>query len=231
MKTATALFVLLAMAGALSAATRHERERRREARGAENRLGLSCARILAMSSTEWVAKFQKEKGANPQEATRAIGLYGTCYDQRTAHLGALLRRRHAAPWRSAAADFDGFEDALKDFTKTAIADAQPAPQATKIAYAHLYEKQFRYEFYREYEAKNLNPPLTPDEDLQFTKAKNRFGELIGLLPEAQAHQVHAAFGETIGTHQVSMAIKFALYRYAIFVLAPPSKKAFAPPPF
>jgi hypothetical protein len=146
-------------------------------------------------------------------------------------LAALLARKRAGPPRNALADFAGFEDAVKAFTQTAIADAQTPPDATKIAYANLYEKEFRYEFYREYAQKNLQPPLTPDEDLHFTKAKNRFGELIGVLPDAKAHQVHSAFGEIVGVHQISMAIKFALYRYAIFILEPPTEKPFAPPPF
>ncbi len=184
-----------------------------------------------MTSTDWVARFQKERGATPQAAVRAIGVYGRCYDERTDHVAALLARKRAGPSKSALADFAGFEDAVKHFTQTAIADAQPAPGATRIACAHLYEKQFRYEFYREYQTKNLNPPLTPAQDLEFTKAKNRFGELLGGLPDANAHQVHAAFGEIVGIHQVSMAIKFALYRYAVFLLEPPSGKPFSPPPF
>ena len=184
-----------------------------------------------MTSTDWVAKFQKERGATPQAEVRAIGVYGTCYDDRTDRLAALLARKRAGPPKSALSDFAGFEDAVEQFTQTAIADAQPAPDATRSAYAHLYEKQFRYEFYREYQMRNLNPPLTPAQDLEFTKGKNRFGELLGGLPDGSAHQVHAAFGEIVGIHQVSMAIKFALYRYAVFLLEPPSGKPFSPPPF
>jgi hypothetical protein len=184
-----------------------------------------------MSSTDWVAKFQKARGTTPQETMRAIAAYGKCYDQRTERVVVLLARKHAGPSRNALANFAGFEDAVKAFTATAIAGAQTPPDATTIAYAGLYQKQFRYEFYREYEQKNLHPPLTPDEGLQFTRAKNRFGELIGVLPDAKMHQVHVAFGEIVGVYEISMAMKLAVYRYAIFILEPPSEKPFAPPPF
>lgn len=184
-----------------------------------------------MTSTDWFAKFKGEKDAVPGSTARAAAVYGRCYDERTGRLAAQLARKRSAPPRNAGADFLGFENALAAFTQTAIADAQPAPDAAKLARIELYRKQFRYEFYRQYEEKNLNPPLSPEQGLQFTKAKNRFGELIGLLPDAQAHQVHSAFGEVVGAHQMSMAIKLALYRYAIFILEPPSAKPFSPPPF
>jgi hypothetical protein len=230
MKTfAVALTVLLFSPASLAQA-RHTRPARGSASAADG-LGRTCPEILAMSSTDWVATFQKEKGMGRQETIAAIDVYGKCYDERTDRIAALLARKRAGPSRSALADFAGFEEAVKTFTKTAIADAQPTPSDTRVAYAHLYAKQFRYELYREYERKNMQPRLTPQEDIEFTKAKNRFGELIGVLPDAKAHQVHAAFGEIVGAHQISMMIKFAVYRYAIFVLEPPSEKPFAPPPF
>jgi hypothetical protein len=229
MRMIAALFAALFLMHAPPAQTRHPRGK--PAHSAADRLGLTCAQILAIRSTDWVAKFKKDKGPAPGATARALAVYGRCYDERTEQLGLELRRKRLAPPKRAAADFAGFEDAVKAFTKTAIVDAQPPPDAAKVAYVDVYGKQFRYEFYREYEQKDLNPKLTPEEDLQFTKAKNRFGELLGLLPNGKAHQVHAAFGETVGLHQVSMAIKLALYRYAIFILEPPSGKPFAPPPF
>lgn len=229
MKAFTMAVTLLVFSFASSAQTPHGRPAR--ASLPAERSGQTCEQILAMSSTDWMAKFQKEQGRAPQEAIEAIDVYGKCYDERTDRLAALLARKRTGPTKNAAADFTGFEDAVSAFTKTAIADAQTAPSETKIAYARLYEKQFRYEFYREYEQKNLQPRLTPVEDVEFTKAKNRFGELVGVLPYAKAHQVHGAFGEIVGVHQISMAIKLAVYRYAIFVLEPPTEKPFAPPPF
>lgn len=229
MKALAATIAVLIFSCVSPAQTRLTRSAR--SASAADRSGLTCAQILAMPSTDWVAKFQKEKGSTAQETIEAIDAYGKCYDERTDHLAALLARRRIGPRNNATADFAGFEEAVNAFTKTAIADAQTHPSDTRIAYAHLYQKQFRYEFYREYEQKDLQPRLTPQEDVDFTKAKNRFGELIGVLPDAKAHQVHAAFGEIVGAHQISMAVKLAVYQYAIFILEPPTEKPFAPPPF
>ncbi|MGH9732958.1 MAG: hypothetical protein ACRD8A_00020 [Candidatus Acidiferrales bacterium] len=205
--------------------------RRGPAASSADRLGLTCPQILAMSSRDWVTKFQGEAGSSPEQTIRGVDVYGKCYEERTDRIASLLTHKRAGPPKNALTDFAGFEDAVKAFTRTAIADAETPPDATKISYAHLYQKQFRYEFYREYQQKDLHPPLTPDEGLEFTKAKNRFGELIGVLPDAKAHQVHAAFGEMVGIHQISMAMKFAVYRYAISILESPSDKPFAPPLF
>jgi hypothetical protein len=225
-----ALFASLLLTYGSPAQTHHASAKRVPSPAAD-RLGLTCSQILAMTSTGWVAKFKKENDSAPGSTARAAAVYGHCYDERTDRLAAQITRKRAGPPKSARANFLGFEDAVSAFTKTAVADAQPAPNTGKVAYIDLYAKQFRYEFYREYEEKNLQPPLSPAEDLQFTKAKNRFGELLGLLPDAKAHQVHAAFGEIVGLHPVSMANKLAVYRYAIFILEPPSGKPFASPPF
>lgn len=232
MRILVAIFFAAVLPASLPAQTRRRRATPRASSAAADRLGLTCPQILAMSSTDWVAKFDKDKGAAPQSSERAIAAYGKCYDERTERLAELLARRRAGPPKRALSDFLSFEDAVKNFTQTAVAEEQSPADPVKLACIGLYEKQFRYDFYRQYQQKNLNPPLSPDQDLQFTKAKNRFGELIGLLPSAEAHQVHEAFGEIVGTHEMSMAMKLALYKYAIFILEPPPpEKPFAPPPF
>lgn len=198
---------------------------------AADRLGLTCAQILQMSSTDWVARFNKEKGATPDATEHAIAAYGKCYDARTDALAASLARKNSAPPKRARTDFLGFEDALKRFSLKALADAQPPPGATKSAYVVLYERQFRYEFYRAYAEKSVNAGLSADDSEQFGKAKNRFGELLGMQPEDKARELHEAFGEIVGTHQVSLPMKLSLYRYAIFILEPATEKAFAPAPF
>jgi hypothetical protein len=194
-----------------------------------DRLGMTCSQILQMSSVDWVAKFAEKNG--PDTAERAITAYGKCYDARADGLIATLTKRGAAPPRKARADLLDFETAVKAFTTKALADEQPAPDAGKVAYVRLYEKQFRYDFYRGYQEKDPSPQLTPEENDQFGKAKNRFGELLGLLPEDKSHEVHQAFGDIVGPHPVSLSVKLALYRYAIFILEPPTEKPFAPPPF
>jgi hypothetical protein len=225
-----AIVTLLFLAHGSSAQTKTP-ERPAASSATADRLGLSCAHILQMSSTDWVDRFNKEKDGTPESAARAIAAYGRCYDARTDGLASALAKKGDGPRKNARANFLGFESALRGFMAKALADAQPAPDTTKIAYIHLYEKEFRYEFYQGYAEKNLNPALTPEEDYQFGRAKNRFGELLGLLPEDKAREVHEAFGEVVGTHEVSLPRKLALYRYAILVLEPPSETPFAPPPF
>jgi hypothetical protein len=201
------------------------------ASSAADRLGLTCAQILQMTSSDWVAKFDNKSGQTPEATARAAAAYGRCYDARTDGLAGSLARKGSAPRKTARTDFADFERTLKAFALKAIADAQPPPGATKTAYITLYEKEFRYDFYRAYAEKNVNRALSAEEGDQFAKAKNRFGELLGLLPEDQGHELHEAFGNVIGTHPVSLPMKLALYRYAIYILEPPSGKPFAPPPF
>ncbi len=64
-----------------------------------------------------------------------------------------------------------------------------------------------------------------------TLAKNRFGELLGMLPDDKMHELHAAFGEILGPRAVSEETKLAVYRYAISLLERPSDKPFSPPLF
>jgi len=196
---------------------------------AADRLGMACPQILAMTSTEWVAKFEQQKGSGPDSVKRATAAYGVCYDLRTKELAASLARRRKGPLKAARTDFDGLQTAVEHFTTTALADLEKPADPAKIAYITLYQKQFRYEFYHAYETSD--PPLTADENDRFGKAKNRFGELLGLQPEDKAHQVHAAFGEIVGIHHASQRMKLDLYCYAIFILEPPTEKPFGPPPF
>src|SRR5277367_251668 len=64
-----------------------------------------------------------------------------------------------------------------------------------------------------------------------TQAKNRFGKLLEVLPDDKMHELHRAFGDVIGPYQISEAIRLAVYRYAIFLLEPPSATPSSQPPF
>ncbi|HXY79581.1 MAG TPA: hypothetical protein VEI08_02990, partial [Candidatus Bathyarchaeia archaeon] len=205
---------------------------------------------------------QKMPAADAEKAAgvaRATAAYGKCYDARTDALAASLAKSGKGPSKAARADFVGFETALKNFSTKALADAQPTPDAQKQAYAALYEKQFRYGFYRAYEPKILptgtiaksmtsvgapdakkaaeTPPAkdssqkAPIETDEMGKAKNRFGELLGALPDAKLHELHAAFGEIFGLHEVDDTTKLAVYRYAIFLLEPSSGQSSYPSAF
>jgi hypothetical protein len=237
-----------------------------------DRLGMTCAQVLKMSSTEWVVNFNdKSQVAAPDAsvgAARAIAVFGKCYDTRTDALAASLAKNGRGPSKAARADFAGFEAALKDFAAKALTDATVPADEAKKAYVALYEKQFRYQFYQEYEAKTLRPakpaapatkpstsaaapstapssaassagparPATAQEQARsnadpVTMAKNRFGKLLEVLPDDKMHELHRAFGDVIGPHTISEPMRLAVYRYAIFILEPPSATPFAPPPF
>ncbi len=218
-----------------------------------DRLGLGCAQILEMSSTEWITYFgAKTKLDASSSVRRASATYGKCYQRRTDSLAASLERSGRGPSRAARADFAQFEAALRDFTAKAL-PVGGSVDARKEALAALYERQFGYEFYRQYDPKIAKPgeaqrsaaaslgesaqgqtkPSTPhsasDTD-EMTKAKNRFGELLAALPDDRLHELHAAFGEVIGLHALSSAMRLAVYRYAIFLLEPSDEDSY-PPPF
>jgi hypothetical protein len=228
---------------------------------------MTCAQILGLSSADWVAQFVlKAKDAAPpeQKTIRAVAAYGKCYDARTDRLAASLGRAGAGPLMGARANLRDLQRALDSFTSKALADAEPAADAVKTAYAQLYEKQFRYAFYQAYEKGAARPsvavskdapvathsapsptsaatatgtsaaaadPNAPGEKNPVTMAKNHFGELLNALPEDQRHELHAAFGDIVGRSQISEAMRLEIYRYAIFLLEPPSATPFSPPPF
>ena len=201
-----------------------------------DRLGETCAQILKMSSTAWVAHFVDQAAAaateKPTITLRAIASYGKCYDVRTNRLAATLGKSGKGPLMGANGNFRDFQKVLDDFTAKALAAAKAADDSQKAAYAHLYEKQFRYQFYQSYVQKDLlSRPLTPEESDDFARAKNHFGEVLGLLPDAQLHSVHSRFREIFEGAPVSDVTKLELYRFAIFILAPAKDKPFALPPF
>ena len=201
-----------------------------------DRLGLSCAQILQMTSTAWVAQFAEKTGtpnnAAGVPAVRAITAYGKCYDARTSQVAASLGKSGRGPLMGALGNFRDFQKALDDFTAKALAASSKAPGTPEAAYAALYEKLFRYEFYQRYALRlSENRPLTAEEAAEYSKAKNRFGEFLGLLPEDQAHIIHAAFSHIFDSGPVSDVTKLELYRFAISVLESPKDKPFSPAPF
>ncbi len=77
----------------------------------------------------------------------------------SARSGSPRRSREPARARRRARerDFSDLVAALDDFTAKALVDSQPPGDAVKKAYAALYEKAFRYEFYEGYEPKPSVP--------------------------------------------------------------------------
>jgi hypothetical protein len=202
-----------------------------------DRLGLPCEQILEKTSTDWVTFFNEKSApasaSSPAATTvRAITAYGKCYDARTARLVTVLAKTGKGPLMGANGNFRDFQTAVDAFTAKSLAAAKPADDSPKAAYTHLYEKQFRYQFYQSYAQRNpKGRPLTPEESDELAKAKNRFGEVLGLLPDAPMHDVHSAFRQIFDAGPVTDLTKLELYRYAIFLLAPAKDKPFSPPPF
>jgi hypothetical protein len=226
-----------------------------------DQLGMACAQILAVSSTDWVSQFTekaKDAATAQQKMLRAIAVYGKCYDARTDRLGASLFKSGGGPPMGARGTFRDFQQALDVFRAKALAVSDPPADAIKTANAQLYEKQFRYEFYQSYEKSPAAKPVpaapaaapgvsstfpsaspsspasansAPGAANPVTQAKNHFGELLDALPEDKEHQLHAAFGDIVGRSQMSEATRLEIYRYAIFLLEPPSATPFSLPPF
>jgi hypothetical protein len=201
-----------------------------------DRLGQTCAQILKMPSSDWIVYFDEKSGLvalnNPSGVIRALVVYGKCYEERTNHLAAALGKSGKGPLMGANGNFRDFQKALDDFNLKAFAGTKTAEDSQKAAYVRLYEKQFRYQFYQSYAQKDsLTRPLTPEELDEMSKAKNRFGEVLGILPEESLHAVHTAFRQVFDAAPVSNLTKLEIYRYAIFVLAPSKDKPFSPPPF
>ncbi len=235
-----------------------------------DQLGMTCAQILQMTSSDWIARIAAMDDSVEDGQLRGIRVYGQCYDERTDRLAVSLARSGKGPLMGARGDFRDFDAALKDFTAMALAATTTEwPTAPlKSAYAALYEKQFRYAFYQGFESKspkaardakprapaasagtapaasspNTSSAKAPNEVDEMTNAKNRFGELLGALPEDKLHELHAAFGKILGLHAASPATQLAVYRYAIFLLEPQrppanpprrptSSTPFSPPPF
>jgi hypothetical protein len=123
-----------------------------------DRLGLTCAQILQMSSSDWVAKITGIDDSNADGQLRGIRVYGNCYDQRTDRLKASLAKSGKGPLMGASANFRDFDQALQKFAAKALAESESPADAVKTAYAALYEKQFRYAFYQSYEQPAAKAP-------------------------------------------------------------------------
>ena len=197
-------------------------------------LGLTCTQILQMSSTDWVKKFIAAKGAAEPSTIQAITSYGKCYDARTTRLAASLGKSGKGPLMGARGNFADFERALNDFSAKALAATDPPADAQKKAYAALYAKQFRYLFYEAY-VEHLDTHniflAAPEDAGDMGKAKNHFGELLGLLPEDKMHEIHKSFAEVLDKAVVDRDWRLQLYLFAIFLLESPAQTPYSPPPF
>ena len=100
-----------------------------------DQLGMTCAKVLALPSWEYIAKYVAIDDSNLDGQLRGIGRYGKCYDARTDSIAAVSARMRKGPTKAAREDFAAFESALKSFTAKALAAVPPAPGTAKEAYA------------------------------------------------------------------------------------------------
>jgi len=250
MRTSTVWAILLLLGTSLAAAQVQPQAKQNRSHPEDaDRLGMTCAQILEMSSSEWIAKVTSIDDSNVDGQLRGIKTYGTCYDERTDRLAASLARTRKGPRAAAKRSLQDLTAALDDFTAKGLADSEPPADAVKRAYAALYEKQFRYEFYESFEAKKAAAPPQASAQAatsasaaadthpaadgkasgapvpEMTRAKNRFGELLDAMPPDKLHEVHSTFGKVLDVQPLAGTQELAIYRYAIFVLESPSPPA------
>ena len=184
--------------------------------------------------TDWIKKFTAAKDPTEPSTIQAISTYGKCYDARTTRLAASLGKSGKGPLMGARGNFGDFDHALNDFTTKALAATDPPADAQKKAYAALYAKQFRYLFYEAY-VEHLDTHniflAAPEDAGDMGKAKNHFGELLGLLPEDKMHEIHKSFAEVLDKAVVDRDWRLQLYLFAIFLLESPAQTPYSPPPF
>lgn len=215
-------------------------------------LGMTCTQVLHMTSSEWIAKVAGVEDSQADGQLRGIAGYGKCYDERTDRLAVSLARTRKRPTPRARNSFRELSAALDDFTAKALVDSQPPGDALKKAYAGLYVKAFRYEFYESYVPEPPAPAhaaapapepapaptsktATPAANAapsgakpaaapvsEMTRAKNRFGGLLDAMPPDKLHEIHAAFGKIVDVQPIASDHELEIYRYAIFVLEPPA---------
>src|SRR5690348_11539006 len=79
-----------------------------------DRLGLTCAQILQMTSSEWITKIIAMDESTVDGNLRGIRVYGNCYDQRTDRLAASLAKTGKGPLMGARGNFRDFEQSLQN---------------------------------------------------------------------------------------------------------------------
>ena len=85
-----------------------------------DRLGLTCAQILQMTSSEWIAKVTSIDASAADGNLRGIRVYGTCYDQRTDRLAASLAKTGKGPVMERARKFPRFRTVAPEFHQDSI---------------------------------------------------------------------------------------------------------------
>jgi hypothetical protein len=192
---------------------------------------MPCNEVLKFPSLEFVKKYTQVHGQNTLETTNAIYQYSNCYDQALDSLRDKLNQQGSGPLMGATGQFRDFEMALNKFTTTALDLCSPEPSLKRVsdAYATLYQKQFRHQFYEHYLPKSHVSPANPQA---ISAAKAKVDSLINHLPPQQAPPVRAAFDAYYQAAVTGLALSpLPVYQYAIMLMQSPAEKPYSVPPF
>jgi hypothetical protein len=125
------------------------------------------------------------------------------------------------------------QSTLQKFTTLALAASASGGTYDRIstAYATLYQKQFRYQFYMGYMHLNQELLAVADPD-QLNRAKERLGELISRQTGKQGENLQDAFDQFRTAAVEGCGIPaLNVYDYAITILQSPADPPFSKPPF
>ena len=188
-----------------------------------------------MSSNEWIEYYGKNTGTNAENSgfglLRSIDVYGKCFDARTEALAGALAKTRRGPNPAELAKFREFEAAVNNFMTLALAATDPPAGDQYPEYAALYEKQFRYAFYRSHRVGGQPEQPAPEVPDAIGEAKNEFGLRLDTLPRDKVRELHAAFSRIFDVGPMKDTTKLALYHFATFCHSRPMSPDTSPPPF
>ncbi len=261
MRFGVSLLLLLALAPAPAPA-------QTKSKPPASRLGMTCDQVLKMSSTEWIA-YSRDHSVDAAAAIKAYGVCYDARTNALAGRLARSGRGPSARAKADFQDFDkSIQDFSTKVLASAAPPADAVKSALAALYEKQFRYDF-YEGHeirpvskpKAASAKEpANEPKAATQSTQaasaasrvadaderannvdeMTRAKNRFGELLGALPDDKIHELHEAFGRILGLHSEGPETQLAVYRYAIFLMElsenpasqdDSSQKSFSAPPF
>ncbi|HEV2613394.1 MAG TPA: hypothetical protein VGV92_01660 [Gammaproteobacteria bacterium] len=190
----------------------------------------NCSAILTQTSNSWA----NQKTSTP-DIEDALAQYGNCVDQDTQQLHTQMLKTNNYPLMGANGDFQDFTAALDNFTAIALklsAAGGTSYDSIHYAYAELYKKQFKLLFYADYINKTSDPLITrlrSQQQPNLKYLKNYFEKTLLTYSPQQREILQHAFTRMISQSSFGEMHQKYIYLYAIFVIEPPSGKAFADP--
>ena len=198
---------------------------------AQDATGPDCQKILIQKATAWVNSYSAKLGGSTLDIRKAIGIYGNCFDQRTARLYQQLIKSGHSPLMGAVGNLRDLEQAVAAFTKEALAATAGGGSYDTLssAYAFLYQKQFKYDFYKTYQAQ---APAATDNKADLTAAQQFLQENLKPFSALQRKKLLALFKD----FRVNLVMGIGLpeilaYNYANRLLQSPASSVVIQTPF